>query len=571
MAAAGIISFTSTGAYAQPTMPARDRVLPPITGTAIIKGRVVDAQTGVGVARARVRLQAPGNRPPVLTDDTGAFRLAEALAGTFYLSVDRSGYMATRVPEPGRTIRASVKPLVIVDGQTLDVGTVRLYRGGVIAGRLTDAQGEPAEFVQIQVLRLPPGRGKPQQRGGGSTNDLGEFRLPRLEAGRYLVRAQTRNMTPDDPTDTQPVPTYYPGVLSIDQAQPIAIERGQTATGIEFALLDGISSVVSGTVMDAKGQPATSTYINARMLNDTVSDGMTFGGSSVRPDGTFQLKLAPGAYQLEAQAAARYDGPPGPEDQQYARLRIVVSGAPLSGLTMTMGPGAAISGKLVFEGESPIPEHFDQIRIGLESSGTNCQPGRVVIAASGAFHGQGIVGTCVITAQGNLGRWAVKSVMQEDVDLIDRPITFDPGQQLTNLRVVLSDRRTELVLQVADGHDAPTREYVAMAFPQDKTKWNEMSRYIRTYVPPAQIARAPGPAANGSPVVNAAPPVRPDAISGLPPGEYYAVALDDLPLDSGRDADLLEALAGAAVRVTLTDAAPVRVSLRRRAFPGSTR
>src|SRR6266516_7170154 len=125
MAAAGIISFTSIGAYAQPTVPARDRVLPPITGTAIIKGRVVDAQTGVGVARARVRLQAPGNRPPVLTDDTGAFRLAEALAGTFYLSVDRSGYMPTRVPEPGRTIRASVKPLVIADVLSLDVRPAR--------------------------------------------------------------------------------------------------------------------------------------------------------------------------------------------------------------------------------------------------------------------------------------------------------------------------------------------------------------------------------------------------------------------------------------------------------------
>jgi hypothetical protein len=97
IAAAGIISFTSIGAYAQPTMPARDRMLPPNTGTATIKGRVVDAQTGVGVARARVRLQAPGNRPPVLTDDTGAFRLAEAPAGMFYLSIDRSGYMATRV------------------------------------------------------------------------------------------------------------------------------------------------------------------------------------------------------------------------------------------------------------------------------------------------------------------------------------------------------------------------------------------------------------------------------------------------------------------------------------------
>ena len=149
IAAAGIMFLTTIAAFAQPTPPARDRVPPPTTGTATIKGRVVDAQTGAGVARARVRLQAPGNRPPVMTDDTGAFKLTEAPAGMFYLSIDRSGYMTTRVPEPGRTIRASVKPLAIVDGQTLDAGTLRLYRGGVIAGRVIDAHGEPAEFTQI--------------------------------------------------------------------------------------------------------------------------------------------------------------------------------------------------------------------------------------------------------------------------------------------------------------------------------------------------------------------------------------------------------------------------------------
>jgi hypothetical protein len=256
MAAAGIASIATTAAFAQSPPPPRDRVQTPPTGTAIIKGRVIDAQTGMAVARARVRLQGPGNLPPALTDETGAFRLTEAPAGTFYLSVERSGYMGARVPEPGRTIRASAKPLVLIDGQTLDAGVVRLYRGGVIAGRITDLHSEPAEFVQIQVLRLPmSGHGTPQQRGGGSTNDLGEFRLPRLEPGRYLLRAQTRNTVPDDPAETQPVPTYYPGVSSMDEAQPITIERGQVAAGVEFMVLDGMSSVVSGTVVDAKGDP----------------------------------------------------------------------------------------------------------------------------------------------------------------------------------------------------------------------------------------------------------------------------------------------------------------------------
>ena len=575
IAAIGISSFTTIAAFAQSVPPPRDRVAAPPTGTAIIKGRIVDAQTGVAVARARVRLQGPGNRPPALTDETGAFRLTEVPAGTFYLGIDRSGFMTARVPEPGRTIRAASKPLVVVDGQTLDAGTVRLYRGGAIAGRITDTQGEPAEFVQLQVLRLPPsGHGKPQQHGGGSTNDLGEFRLPRLDAGSYLLRAQMRNTVPDDPTDTQPVPTYYPGVSSIDQAQPITIERGQNATGVEFMLLDGVSSVVSGTVVDAKGQPLPNGYISARMLNDVVSDGGPFGGAPVRPDGSFRMKLAPGEYQLEAQAARPGVGPQGPDDQQFGRLRISVGGAPLSGLTMTMGPAATMSGKLVFEGESPLPASLDQIMVGfvqLPNAG-NYASGRGVTAPDGTFRVQGLVGTCGgVRIMGNIGRWTLKSVTQDDVDLMDRPITLDPGQQLTNVRVVLTDRRTELTLQVTDDHGLPTREYVAMVFSQDETKWSDMSRFVRAYVPPTHVATPATRGGNASATVTSARPERPDVVSGLPPGEYYVVAVDDLPLEGARDAGVLEALARDAVRITLTDAAPLRVSLRRHAFSGSGR
>jgi carboxypeptidase family protein len=573
MAAAGIAFITTTVAFAQSTPPPRDRVQTPPTGTAIVKGRVIDAQTGMALARARVRLQGPGNRPPALTDETGAFRLTEAPAGIFYLSIERSGYMAARVPEPGRTVRASAKPLVVVDGQTLDAGVVRLYRGGVIAGRISDLHGEPAEFVQILVLRLPSsGHGTPQQRGGGSTNDLGEFRLPRLEAGRYLVRAQTRNTAPDDPTETQPVPTYYPGVASMDQAQSITIERGQVATGVEFMVLDGTSSAVSGTVVDAKGEPLSSgAYVNARTLNDIASDGMTFGGAGVRQDGTFRLKLAPGEYQLEVQAPQT--GISGPDGQQFGRLRISVGSAPLSGLTVTMGPGATMSGKLVFEGESPLPASLDQITIGAGQipGGGNCQSGRGVTIPDGTFRVQGILGTCAVRAMGNIGRWAIKSVTRDDVDLMDRPIAFEPGQRLTNVRVVLTDRRTALELEVTDERGLPTREYVAMVFTQDRTKWNEMSQHVRLYLPPAQVAASPGRGTNGSATVTAARAERRDALLGLPPGEYYAVAVEDLPMEGARDADVLESLAGDAVRLTLTDAAPARVSLRRRAFSAPAR
>jgi hypothetical protein len=51
-------------------------------------------------------------------------------------------------------------------------------------------------------------------------------------------------------------------------------------------------------------------------------------------------------------------------------------------------------------------------------------------------------------------------------------------------------------------------------------------------------------------------------IRDLPPGDYLVGALSDLGDDDLRDRVFLEALAAAAVRVTLGDGASVRLDLR---------
>jgi hypothetical protein len=578
IAAFGVTAFTTIGAYAQPT-PARDRPQPPPTGTAIIKGRVVDGLTGIAVARARVRLQGAGNPPPVLTDASGAFQLKELPAGSVFFTVERSGYLFTRYPEPGRTLRSVMKSLTVSAGQVLDGVTVPLYRGGVITGRVVDAYGEPAEHVQLQVWRLPAsGHGKPQFRGGGSsTNDLGEFRIARLEPGKYVVRALSRGTSPDDPSDTQPVPTYYPGVLTIDQAQPISIERGQTAAGVEIMLLDGVSSVITGSVVDAKGQPApTGTYVNAQLVTDPPFFGSGAGGTIVRPDGTFRMKLPPGEYQLDVRATRPgVSGSWGPDDMHVGRLHISVNGEPLSGLTIVVGPGAMMSGTLVFDGDGPPPPNLDQIMIALGSlpSGSYCQSGRATSGPDSTFRVQGIVGTCVARLQGNTGRWTLKSLEQGDVDLMDRPITFEPGQRLRDVQAVLTDRRTELTLHVVDDRGLATRDYVAIIFSTDQTKWTEGSRYIRTYAPPSlppvvsPARMAPRATAagrrNGSATVTLPPPDGREFVTGLPPGDYYIVALVDVAAEDSRDPKFIERLAAGARRVSLTDRSPLDVTLTR--------
>lgn len=574
--AAGFCIALNAPAGAQP-VPPRDRPPgpPPQVGTARISGRIADALSGSPVPRVRVRLAALGVGPPrlpVLTDDSGAFQFVDLPAAAYIITAEKSGYLNTRYPDAGRTMRSSTtRLLTMTDGQSLEGITVPLYRGGVIAGRVTDAHGEPLENVQVQALWLPmSGKGKPQQRGWSSSNDLGEFRAARLEPGHYFVVVQHRSQgPPDDPVQSQPMTTYYPGVPSIDQAQRITLARGQTVSGVEIMMLEGIPTTVTGTVVDANGQPTTAASVSVRQIDPgNPNSGMSYG-SGVRPDGTFQLKLAPGEYEVEARGRTGLPGLTRPQNDQVAIAHVSANGVPISGLALVLGNAASISGRIVFDGNSALPAQPQQFRAmvqGPPPTGSSCRSnGQGEVNADWTFRIDGAFGTCVVRVMGggNIGKWNVKAVLHDDADLQDQPTMFVPGQQVSDVQVVMTDRRTELSLHVSDEHGVATREYVGLVFPVDKTKWYQGSRYVRTYLPPPAAALAAISARSATATVSAGVQ-RPESIAGLPAGEYYAIAVEDLESDDARDADTLERLAAEATRVTLTDRGPVSIDLRRR-------
>ena len=202
----------------------RDRRPTPQTGTGSIKGRVVDGVTGRPINRARVRLSGAAQKGPILTDDAGQFEFASLPPGPFTLFTEKSTYLGTRYPEPNRSLRNRNFSIQLKDGQALDDVSVPMFHGGAITGRVMDAHGDPVDMANITVLFLPKG-GRPQQRGGSATNDLGEFRIPRLQPGRYIVRARGQNAidpetnNPSEKPLPQPLPVYFPNALSPDQAQ----------------------------------------------------------------------------------------------------------------------------------------------------------------------------------------------------------------------------------------------------------------------------------------------------------------------------------------------------------------
>jgi hypothetical protein len=550
-------------------LPPRDNAQAHQVDSGAIRGRVVDGQAGNGLSRARLRLQGPaGLRTTVVTGEAGNFAFTGLPPGRYSLNADKSTYLPGRYPESGHSLRNNARLFFpLLDGQILNV-TVPLFHGGAISGRAVDSHGEPVEFASVQVIRVPrPGGGRPAMRNGGMTNDLGEFRVPRLEPGNYLLLVQPRPDVQEDGPTTQSVPTLYPGVLMGEQAVPIAVERGASVTGLELTLVEGTMSRVRGTLVDSTGRPAIGGFVNVRAIVAGLPDGFDAASAPVGPDGTFELKVAPGEYQIEGRAVRPGTvGPVQAGDQQIGMARLSVTGEAHSGVTIVLGRGATVTGRVVFEGSTPtppMPANPGQFRVSFNSPdrGTGCRMGRSDLGANWTFSVDGLLGTCVAQVSSSLGLLRVKAVMVNDVDLMDQPVTFQSGQQLRNVEVIVTDKQTDLTFHVTDAQGLATREYVALVFSIDKARWFESSRYIRTFVPAPpvdQVLELPETATPGAAPVTTAR----ESVAGLPPGEYHVVALDDLESEGVPDPALLDSLKRVATRVTLTDRGGAEVSLR---------
>ena len=552
--------------YDQSGVP-RDRPQPR-TGTGTIRGRVVDGVTGEPIPRARVRLMMAGvPQPVVMSGSEGEFVFQKLPAGSFSVGAEKATYLGGRFPDESRTVRSTMRPRRIADGEALDSVVVKMYRGGAISGRVLDPFGDPVEYASVTAMRVAPG-GKPEARQGTQTNDLGEFRLSRLQAGAYIVAVGPRRYPPDEmPAETeqkpQPVPTYYPGSVSLDQAQPIVLERGQSVTGLDVVLAEGLLVTLNGVVVRRDGEPVSGAFVNARAAGRMGM--MSGGGTGVRPDGTFRLSLPPGEHVLETHVSPRGNAPSGPGTEQTGIVRVSLGGSPVETVTIVVGPAATASGGVVFEGTSPPPAPpTGPLSLPLGSDDGDCRAGQARVSADWTFKVDNLVGTCQPRSRMTFGRWTLKAATRGNQDLLAKPLTFEPGQHLEGIQLVFTDGKSEVLFRVTDSQGQTTTDYVALVFSVDKSRWeNRFESAVQTfYLPPIELVRemervAPQQSSGTSPAQ-----MRREALI-VSPGDYYVVALDDIGFEEMRSPSVLERLAPSAIRVSVAEGANVEAVLRR--------
>jgi hypothetical protein len=137
-----------------------------------IRGRVVAAENDRPLRRAFVSLAGIPSARPVLTDEDGRFEIPGATPSSPLL-IAKAGYVTTTFV-PARGSAAQV---------------IRVARGGVIAGRVIDPEGNPAIGARIRAaLTSAPGSAASTT----ETDDLGDFRIAGLAPGRYAVTAMVQ-------------------------------------------------------------------------------------------------------------------------------------------------------------------------------------------------------------------------------------------------------------------------------------------------------------------------------------------------------------------------------------------
>jgi hypothetical protein len=533
---------TNTTARPQaPQAPPRD-VAAPVqrTGTGVIRGRVVDAATGEPIRRAILTLNAPGGLQPLptaVTDLEGRYEFTRLAANRYNLFAQKRSYLFVQYGQ--RRARQPGKPVDLTDGQTLEHVDLALPKAGVIAGRILDDLGEAVDSVFVLAMRMQFYQGQrrlvPAAARSVQLDDLGRYRIPGLAPGTYYIATvPLGSMVTDDRFVFGQ--TFYPGTPDRSQAQPIVLKVGQEVLNADFNLVPSRAARVSGTVVSSRGQPvAGATIQTSQAISGPSGGGVVLGGSTVRTaaDGTFTLAtMWPGEHSVHVSATNTDTG-----EHEELESTLTVSGIDFDNLTLQLTAGVRVTGRIRFDSGSdpgflPTRLTIGQIQtvIGIPSPTPRFSS---TVRPDGTFELKGVdPGPRMLRVGGFPVGWGLKAILHQGRDVTDTPLDIAPNQDLDGVEIVVTNRVTELSGAVADDQGQPVKEYSLVVFPEDSTKWLEGSRLLAT-------AR---PDQNGRFTVRA-----------LPPGRYFAVALEYVEAGASNDPEFLAAVRDQATRFTIAE------------------
>jgi hypothetical protein len=351
---------------------------------------------------------------------------------------------------------------------------------------------------------------------------------------------------------------FYPNARTGDEATLLTLAAGTDRSGIDMTLPLVQGMRVSGVLTGPDG-PA----VNYGLRISPVSGGdvafeipIVYAMTDTRGRFAF-LGVPPGAYVIRAYRVQpsgpmfippTAGGPPGtrvemfepsstPLPSWFAELPVTVGSAHVDGLSMSMQPGARVSGRIVFEGATPPPPpaRLQQIAITIRpqfglpdgppnDSRANAQ---AQFATQGFAPGRYVVQN--VTAPGP--EWTLASIRFGTVDAASQAVSIG-AQDVEDVVVTFTDKTITLSGDVRASESAGAPDATVVLFPADYQAW------IASGMSPRRTATA---VTSSTGAYQLKVPL---------PGDYIVVAISP-EIAPEIDAEFAKRVSAAGVRVTL--------------------
>lgn len=391
--------------------------------TQSLTGTVTSAIDSTPIAGAKVTLRAGNSSVVVLTDAGGSFTFGSVPVGSYNLWAERAGYLAPEGQgQPGAAAFANVeaqrKPEPIV---------MRLTPAAALTGSVTDDAGLPLPNARVELIRrvVSGGRGRLVASGQTGGNDLGEFRMAGLAAGRYLVCADATASSYQRHHRLTYTMTCFPDVTDPLLAQWVNLGPGEERK-LAFRLTPVQGIRVSGSVANAGKWTSLSIQPMDRHGFPRL---MTQPAKWDEKTSSFEiLALSPGDYLITANSNAG-DG------KSDRAMRFIHAGTEdVSDIRLTLREGPHLSGT-VRMGDAPVPpENPAQSRV---NGGFGDNLMSIYPNASGPFQWviqePGEYSVAVYPPPG----WSLQSITQGGVDIRDREIVIGSDADPEPIEIVL--------------------------------------------------------------------------------------------------------------------------------------
>jgi hypothetical protein len=336
---------------------------------AALEGQVLNAVTNEPLRKTSLtlRMNPPatatrrGQQPAATTytvtsDAMGKFAFVNVDPGDYQLIARHDGFANVMLGNTGSGRRD--EPILLGRGDRKADLRVKMMPYGAVAGVVLDEDGDPIRNLRVSAMQYRYTINGRELRDvkSATSNDLGEYRIFDLPAGRYFVKINPPPLPGGNSPDSY-APVFYPGIPQVTGAIPQDLTPGQQLRGLSFNLRKVHFATIRGKVI----APDDAKSVNVGRLIATENGSSSTSSNVEDRTGKFEFRNVPpgfiyitGDYILNGK---RYD----------TMLPVDVGASDIDGIELRPVPPGDVPGQVSVEGDPA----FDVSKIGVRLEGAS--------------------------------------------------------------------------------------------------------------------------------------------------------------------------------------------------------